>query len=543
MIEITESQVVFQRDDGVSVFPIPFPFSDNSHIEAFLLDADGLPTKLSAGTDYTVTNIDDNGELVLLGEELASECTLLVRRRIPLTQEVFFHNQGPNSPKAVEESLDKLTMIAQQQQDQIDRRLEAPEGSTPGEMVEMILASVLSMAEARQALEAMNDAIDNKSDVGHAHDQSEITGLREMIAEAEQAYPTAVQAMETANAAKESVKGKVDDAPNDGTPYVRNNASWNRLADSFPNKGPVRVLGTDGSNTVRFLAGQELPGNVLPYATAQQAGVMTKEYAAKLDGIFPTGPQTFFVDPAGDSSSITPGTADKPFKSLRVCYDAILSRQLPSPHPVVVNINPGTYPQENLVLSGQAPSSNNWTIKATDTNNWPKLRSASFSIQGEHQLWVQNIDLTVEGEIASQKSSSLYFTGGNKIMQARTNKELFRAMYRGQIVIYGSMNIDFVNSPALSLFYAFNYGEISLSPSARITLVNIPSFDRTAVADDYGKVKVEPGATLSYSPSITGQRYGAYFFGCVRLNGAGEYFFPGTTAGVAQAVTNALVTY
>lgn len=121
MLDVTTNNTAYKGGEGQSVFPIPFPFLETAHIRAHIRDSAGNARALAGGIEYSVNRVSDaNGELILLGADLSADETLTITRLVPLTQEILFHNQGPNSPKAVEEAVDKLTMIAQQLQGGLD---------------------------------------------------------------------------------------------------------------------------------------------------------------------------------------------------------------------------------------------------------------------------------------------------------------------------------------------------------------------------------------------------------------------------------------
>ncbi len=127
MLDTTVSSVTYVGSGGQTVFPIPFPFLESSHIRAHIKEDSGACRTMLAGLDFCVNRISDaNGELILLEKTLADHESLIIRRLVPITQEIFFHNLGPYSPTAVETVADKLTMIAQQLQDDLEELGGAP---------------------------------------------------------------------------------------------------------------------------------------------------------------------------------------------------------------------------------------------------------------------------------------------------------------------------------------------------------------------------------------------------------------------------------
>ena len=171
MLDKTACETSYRGGDGQCVFPIPFPFLEAGHIEAEFRSA-GASRLLAAGADYVVNTISDaNGELVLLGEPLPEEATLAIRRRVPLTQEIFFHNQGPNSPRATEEALDKLTMIAQQLRAEVGACSETANEALGGEGVSRLRSDIDDLAAS----------LAKKAEREHGHEMAAVSGLTDRL--------------------------------------------------------------------------------------------------------------------------------------------------------------------------------------------------------------------------------------------------------------------------------------------------------------------------------------------------------------------------
>lgn len=104
----------------------------------------GVETPLVLNTDYTVSG-DGNasgGNITLLNASqawlksgtafLSAGYKLTIRRVVPLTQTTNVRNQGDFFPEIHEDEFDYLTMIDQQQQDEIDRSVKLPETVSEG---------------------------------------------------------------------------------------------------------------------------------------------------------------------------------------------------------------------------------------------------------------------------------------------------------------------------------------------------------------------------------------------------------------------------
>ncbi|MCD8138439.1 MAG: hypothetical protein LUE17_01435 [Planctomycetaceae bacterium] len=171
MIDKTACVASYSGGENRSVFPIPFQFQEPGHIHARIRDGAGRDTVLTAGSDYSVVRLTDaSGELTLLGRVLPAGSSLTISRRLPLTQEILFHNQGPNSPQAMEEAVDKLTMISQQ--------LQADMEETAAET----LASAAEIALLRTETAAVHQALDATAPKLHLHQSADVTDFSARLA-------------------------------------------------------------------------------------------------------------------------------------------------------------------------------------------------------------------------------------------------------------------------------------------------------------------------------------------------------------------------
>lgn len=92
-------------------------------------DINNVETTLTVDTDYTVTGLGESsgGTIVLTAGNLATGYTLTIRRVLVLLQSTDIRSQGDFYPEAHENQFDKLVMIDQQQQDELDRSLKLSE--------------------------------------------------------------------------------------------------------------------------------------------------------------------------------------------------------------------------------------------------------------------------------------------------------------------------------------------------------------------------------------------------------------------------------
>lgn len=126
-VSSTDSRKEYNGNDTTTAFSFPYLFYDEDHLQVYLVDSSGTSTLQTITTDYTVTGVgDDAGGTVTMVTPPATGETLIILRVVPLKQEIDYINGGAFPSDSHEQGLDLGVMIAQQQQDDIDRSLKAP---------------------------------------------------------------------------------------------------------------------------------------------------------------------------------------------------------------------------------------------------------------------------------------------------------------------------------------------------------------------------------------------------------------------------------
>lgn len=118
----------YDGNDSTTDFSTGFVFLEDSHVLVTLVnDTTGVETPQTITTHYTLTGAGTGsaGTVTMLTAPATGE-TLIVSRNIPLTQGADYVENDPFPAATHEEGLDKLTMIAQQQQEELDRSLRFP---------------------------------------------------------------------------------------------------------------------------------------------------------------------------------------------------------------------------------------------------------------------------------------------------------------------------------------------------------------------------------------------------------------------------------
>lgn len=146
--------------DGVNlVFQFQFLVSVSTHLVVIHTDVDGNDTYFILDSDYTIADVGNpaGGSITLLGSAPTLQETITLVRVVPLKQEVDYENQGGYFPDTLEGSVDQLTMISQQHQEELDRcpslAVSSTE-STSGWMDEISAASSYAADAAESAADA-----------------------------------------------------------------------------------------------------------------------------------------------------------------------------------------------------------------------------------------------------------------------------------------------------------------------------------------------------------------------------------------------------
>lgn len=143
----------------------PIIFFDTDDLTIYVTDdVTNDTTLLVENTDYTVTGGDGStGTVSLAGGSVpygapAVNTTLVIVRELDLVQETDFQNNDVSDAEVLEDALDKLTLMAQQLQGQIDRVIRLPDSDVSGADVTLPLAD----ADKYIGWNADGDGLENK---------------------------------------------------------------------------------------------------------------------------------------------------------------------------------------------------------------------------------------------------------------------------------------------------------------------------------------------------------------------------------------------
>jgi hypothetical protein len=153
---------------AASTGPFAFTFKvfEAANLRAIHTDVGDVETVLTLDSDYTASlNADQNnnpGGEVTLAVALVSGEKLLIMRVIEALQETDIQNASGFYPEVIEDALDRITMLAQQNEEEITRawKVDATSETSPDELLDLITASASAAAASATAADASADAAD-----------------------------------------------------------------------------------------------------------------------------------------------------------------------------------------------------------------------------------------------------------------------------------------------------------------------------------------------------------------------------------------------
>ena len=127
-VNSTTNKVTYTGDGATDIFPYAFKiYDDTDLIVERKLIADGTIIAGTLNTHYTVSGAGDSagGNVTTIGdwENTAATYKIVIRRVLPLTQLIDLADNESTSADTLEEAYDRLCMVAQSLQEQINRSL------------------------------------------------------------------------------------------------------------------------------------------------------------------------------------------------------------------------------------------------------------------------------------------------------------------------------------------------------------------------------------------------------------------------------------
>lgn len=135
-VSTTATKVTYSCNGSTTQFTFSFPIISTSDLTVVMRNTTtGTESTLTETTDYSVsaTNNDySSGGTVTTVATYASGQTITLLRETPQTQNAVLQDSGVLRVAALEDGVDKLTLLVQQLQEQLDRALIIPKGETLG---------------------------------------------------------------------------------------------------------------------------------------------------------------------------------------------------------------------------------------------------------------------------------------------------------------------------------------------------------------------------------------------------------------------------
>ncbi len=130
-VSSTTTKVSYSGNGSTTVFAYGFKIFADADLRVIERAADGTETLKSLTTHYTVSGAGtDSGGNVTFGTAPANGVTVIIKRNLTLTQGTDYVANDPFPAESHEQALDRLTFIAQDIQEELDRTIKASETNT-----------------------------------------------------------------------------------------------------------------------------------------------------------------------------------------------------------------------------------------------------------------------------------------------------------------------------------------------------------------------------------------------------------------------------
>ena len=130
-VSSTTTKVSYSGDGSQTVFAYTFKIFADADLRVIERASNGTETVKTLTTDYTVSGAGtDGGGNVTFVTAPASGVTVIIKRNLGLTQGTDYIDNDPFPAESHEDALDRLTFIAQNIQEQVDRCIKASETNT-----------------------------------------------------------------------------------------------------------------------------------------------------------------------------------------------------------------------------------------------------------------------------------------------------------------------------------------------------------------------------------------------------------------------------
>jgi len=132
-ISTTTIKNSYSGNGSTSVFNYTFKITDEDHIQVIIRSASGTETTKTKTTHYTVSGVNNSGggQVTFTSGNIPTNTeTVVLRRETPQTQGLDLIENDPMPADNIENAFDKVTLIAQELQEQINRSIKVSKTST-----------------------------------------------------------------------------------------------------------------------------------------------------------------------------------------------------------------------------------------------------------------------------------------------------------------------------------------------------------------------------------------------------------------------------
>ena len=134
-VSSTTTKVSASGDGATAAFAYTFKIFADGDLQVIIRSSAGVETVKTLATHYTVSGAgDDDGGTVTFttGNIPASGETVLIKRALGITQGTDYVENDPFPAESHESGLDRLTMVSQQQQEEVDRSIKGTTSDATG---------------------------------------------------------------------------------------------------------------------------------------------------------------------------------------------------------------------------------------------------------------------------------------------------------------------------------------------------------------------------------------------------------------------------
>ena len=273
----------FHGNGSATSFPFDFKIFSSSDLAVYLTDPSGADSVLG-GSDYTAhMNADQEsapGGTVVKTTPLAAGYALTITSKLPYLQPVRLTNQGGFYPEVINTALDRLTVFAQQLNEQVGRAVKSKisDHVTPEQLLDGIKADTAAAKGAAAAAAGSASAASASESAASGHVQTAQAAASNAQQQAQAAHGSA----EVARQAIETIaNGGVDHAsasdPHGQYQLESGMSSYATLASPNLTGTPTAPTATAGTSTTQ-IATTAFVQSEKPYAATQyemEAGTET----------------------------------------------------------------------------------------------------------------------------------------------------------------------------------------------------------------------------------------------------------------------------